>query len=446
MGAALFLGSLSLSAAAQMPESGIATATTTAEAAARAPSFDVEAETRRYLSTVSGEAREKSDAYYEGGYWILLWSALWSLAAAWLLLASRASARLRDGLAARTQRRWLQNTGYAAVYLVAATALTLPWTFYTAFVREHQYGLSNLSVGAWLQDFAVAELVSLVVFAPALALLYAVIQRARRTWWVWGSGLAVAFFAVFAFISPVFIQPLFNSYTSLEPGPIREAVLSMARANGVPADNVYVVDASRQTSRISANVSGLGATIRISLNDNLLNRGTPEEIKAVMGHELGHYVLGHAGFHLISFGLLFVAGFAFVHFGLKRLFARYGERWGVRGLDDIAGLPAFMAALSLFFLLATPITNTITRTAEIQADIFGLNAAREPDGFATVALKLSTYRKLDPTPLEEIIFFSHPSGANRVRMAMRWKAENLEALPPARNVMAMQADPEAGIP
>jgi len=429
-GAALLLSGLSLPAGAQasVPGPAIAAAAEAAPEAA-APAFDAEAETQRYLSTLSGAAREKSDAYAEGGNWLLLWSTLWALGVAWVLLRFGISARIRNWMQARTRRRWLQNMGYAACYLIVAAVLTLPWSLYQSFFREHQYGLSTQTLGAWLRDFSVAELVNLVLLAPALALLYTAIKRFPRTWWIWGAGGTIAFMALIMFIAPVFIQPLFNSYTPLEAGPVREAVLSMARANGVPADNVYVVDASRQTNRISANVTGLGSTIRISLNDNLLNQGTPEEIKAVMGHELGHYVLGHTTYLLMSFGFVFVAGFAFVHFGVTRLLARHGARWGVRGLDDIASLPAVFGALSLFFLAATPFTNTIIRTAETQADIYGLNAAREPDGFATIALKLGTYRKLDPTPFEEFFFFDHPSGASRIRMAMHWKAENLPTPP-----------------
>ena len=331
-----------------------------------------------------------------------------------------------------------------------AAVLTLPWALYTGFVREHEYGLSNQTLWAWLRDFSVGQAVSIVMFTPALILLYAALRKFPRRWWLLGAGGGIAFMAFFAFLAPVFIMPLFNIYTPLQEGPIKEAVLSMARANGVPADNVYVVDASRQTSRISANVSGLGSTIRISLNDNLLNQGTPAEIKAVMGHELGHYVLGHATYHLMSYGLLFVVGFAFVHYGVRHVLARHGPRWGVRGLDDIASLPALMAALSLFFLLATPVTNNIVRAAETEADIFGLNTAREPDGFATSALKLSTYRKIEPSRFEEFFFYTHPSGASRIRMAMRWKAENLDTLPPAANATALRAgsgqDAQTGMP
>lgn len=453
MGAVCLLGCLSLPATAQdgaqnaAPVTAETASMTSGQAAA---AFDAEAETRRLLATHTGEARARSDAYFEGGHWVNLWGTLWALAVAWLLLGTRLSARIRTWLEARTRRRWLQNLGYIPVYLVLAAVLTLPWTLYTGFVREHQYGLSTQTIGAWLRDFSVGQAVTIVMFTPALLLLYIAIRKFPRRWWLLGAGGGVAFMAFFAFVSPVFIQPLFNTYTPLQDGPVREAVLSMAHANGVPANNVYVVDASRQTTRISANVSGLGSTIRISLNDNLLNQGTPAEIKAVMGHEIGHYVLGHSTFHLLCFGLLFVAGFAFVHYGVRGVIARHGPRWGVRGLDDIASLPAIMAALSLFFLIATPVTNNIIRTAETQADIFGLNAAREPDGFASSALKLSTYRKIEPSRFEEFFFYTHPSGASRIGMAMRWKAENLDTPPPATNTTAMQAEAgngtETGMP
>lgn len=444
-GAAVLLGTLSLPVAAQTAQPGPVTEAVAAQPAGPPPAqaaapFDVEAETQRYLATVSGEAREKSDAYYEGGYWLLLWGTLVTVAVSWLLLATRLSARIRDWMEARTRRRWLTNAGYAAAWTVLTALLTLPWDLYEGFFREHQYGLSTQSLPEWLRDFSIESLVNVVLLCVALPLLYALLRRAPRTWWIWGAGATIAFVAFMNFLSPVMIAPLFNSYTPLPDGPVREAVLSMAHANGVPADNVYMVDASRQTNRISANVSGLGSTIRISLNDNLLNQGTPEEIKAVMAHELGHYVLDHSVFLLMAFGLVLAVGYAFTHFALKGLIARFGARWDVRGVDDIAGLPALVAVLTVFFFLATPVTNTITRTVETQADIFGLNAAREPDGFATIALKLSSYRKLAPSPLEEAWFYDHPSGASRIRMAMRWKAENLDDATPSGEVAAVSAE------
>ena len=214
--------------------------------------------------------------------------------------------------------------------------------------------------------------------------------------------------------------------TRLEDPKIKDPILSLARANGIGVHNVFVVDASRQTTRISANVSGFLGTERITLNDNLLKNCSLEEIEAVMGHEMGHYVLNHSYKGVVIFGVIIVIGFAFLRWAFDRANARFGARWDVRGVGDTAGLPLFALLLAFYFFLLTPVVNTVVRTMEYEADMFGLNAARQPDGFASTALKLSTYRKIDPTPLEEKIFYDHPSGHTRIFSAMRWKAEHPE--------------------
>jgi STE24 endopeptidase len=165
--------------------------------------------------------------------------------------------------------------------------------------------------------------------------------------------------------------------------------------------------------------------MRITLNDNLLNRCSSEEIQEVMGHEMGHYALNHVYEGLLFGSLEILLGFAFVRWAFQRVLTGFGAGWGIRGIGDIAGLPLLSALLSLFFFVLTPIDNTFTRTNEAEADLFALNACRQPDGAAEVALKLGEYRKLSPGPLEEWIFFDHPSGRNRILMAMRWKAEHL---------------------
>jgi STE24 endopeptidase len=204
---------------------------------------------------------------------------------------------------------------------------------------------------------------------------------------------------------------------------VRDPILSLARANGIQASDVWEMDASRQTTRISANVSGLMGTERITLNDNLLKRASTPAVLAVMGHEMGHYVLNHGYKMLLSLGLLMAIAFAIVGRVFPALAARYADRWRIRGIDDPAGLPLIVAIFSACFFVMTPLTNTIVRTSEYEADVFGLNAARQPDGFAEAALLLGDYRKLHPGPIEEILFFDHPSGYTRIYTAMRWKAE-----------------------
>jgi STE24 endopeptidase len=188
------------------------------------------------------------------------------------------------------------------------------------------------------------------------------------------------------------------------------------------------VDASRQSNRISANVSGFLGTTRISLNDNLLNQGSQDEVLSVLGHEMGHYVMGHMTRLILLDGLVTIVAFAFMHWGFILLTEFFGGQWQVRRVEDIAGLPLLAALFSLFFFLATPVTNTISRTTEHQADIFGLDAVRKPDAFATAMLKLSTYRKLEPGKWEEIVFYDHPSGRTRIMDAMVWKREHIRDL------------------
>jgi STE24 endopeptidase len=402
-----------------------------AAVAGAAQGFDVEAATRAYLDTLAGAAREKSDAYFGGGYWLLLWNALVGLAAAWVMLHFGWSAVWRDLAERVTRRRWLQPAIYAVPFLIVSSLITLPWAIYAGWYREKQYDLMNLSFGGWLGEQAIALGVQIVMTAILLMVIFAVIRRAPRTWWLWGAGALTAFTAFGVLIAPVFINPLFNKYQPMEAGPMRDQIIAMARAHDVPAENVYVFDQSKQHKRISANVSGLGPTIRISLNDNLLQRATPPEVKAVMGHELGHYVLGHVWRLILAFTLVFLLGFFLLWRLTPWMLRRWGRRWGVRGSDDPAVVPVFLIVFTLYMLAMTPALNTLVRVHESEADAFGLDAAREPDGFAATAMKLSEYRKIEPSPIEEAIFFDHPSGRTRVRMAMEWKARHLAELSPA---------------
>lgn len=388
------------------------------------PGFDVDRATQAYLDLLTPEQKARSDAYFEGGYWLQLWSFLYGIGVAALLLFGGISAWLRDHT--RLTRWPALNAGFYGIgYTVLVAVLSFPLTLYSGFFREHDYGLSNQGFGAWFGDWTTARLVSVVLAFVAVWVLYAVFRRAPRRWWVWGSGVGVVFLIVMLALAPVFISPLFNDYKPLPQGPIRSQILSLARANGIPTNNVYWFDASRQSKTISANVSGFGPTTRISLNDNLLMRSPRESIEAVMGHEMGHYVLHHSAKMILEFGLVLFAGFAFVAWAFVRLVGRWGDRWRVRGIDDPAGLPLIAALFSVFLFIMTPITNSIVRTSEIEADYFGLNAARQPDGFAYAAMQLAEYRKIEPGYWEELIFFDHPSGYHRVHAAMQWKAEHL---------------------
>lgn len=390
------------------------------------PNFDAERATQAYIELLSAEDRARSDAYFEGGYWLLVWELIYGLAVALILLSSGLARKMRDLSEKVTKKSWIHTIVFALQYLLLTTLLVFPMTVYTQYFREHQYGLATQTFGSWIGDQFTGLIVTLILGSLALTLIYAVIRKAGSSWWVWAGVVSIFLIFFSSFVAPVYINPLFNEYHSLDDGPIKERTLSLARANGVPTDDVYWFDASRQTTRISANVSGFLGTTRISLNDNLLNRTSPQEIDAVMGHEMGHYVLNHGTKLVIEIGLVLIVGFAFVQWAFGRVLARWGKNWGVCGIGDTAGLPLLSALLAVWFFLMTPVTNSIIRTAEAEADMFGIDASRQPDGFARVAMRLSEYRKINPGHWEEILFFDHPSGRARVSMAMRYKAENLE--------------------
>jgi STE24 endopeptidase len=387
--------------------------------------FDIHAAVEAYLAKMPAAERARSNAYFEGGYWLLLWDFVSTVFVMWVLLRFRWSARMRDLAERITRIRALQTAIYWIEFIIVTSVLTFPLTVYEGYFREHKYGLLNQTFGAWMRDQMMGLAVSVVLGVILLVPLFGLVRRLGKSWWVWGAALMVLFFAFVSLIAPVYIAPLFNKYTKLEDSRIKDPILSMARANGIPATEVYEFDASRQSNRVSANVSGLGGTLRISLNDNLLKRCTLAEIESTMGHEMGHYVLNHVYKGLVMIGVVVVIGFAFLNWGINFSRARWGEKWGVREMTDVAVLPLAMIVFSLYLFLMTPVTNTITRSMEFEADMYGLNAAQQPDGEANIDLMLGEYRKMDPGPVEEFIFFDHPSGRTRITAAMRWKAENL---------------------
>jgi STE24 endopeptidase len=255
--------------------------------------FNIETASRAYLDRLTPEKKHKSDAYFEGGYWIQLWDFLCGTAVAVLLLGTRLSARMRNLAGRVTCYRLLHTVAYWIQYVVVTAVLLFPFTVYVGFFREHQYDMSNQNFGGWFGDFLKGLLVTILLGSLALVPIFALVRRSVGRWQVYASGVLIVFMMFVIVIGPVFIAPLFNKYTPLADAKVREPILSLARANGIPATEVFEMDASRQTKRISANVSGALGTTRVTLNDNLLNRCTLPEIEAVMGHEMGHYVLNH---------------------------------------------------------------------------------------------------------------------------------------------------------
>jgi STE24 endopeptidase len=388
--------------------------------------FDVDAATDAYLELMPASAKARSDAYFEGGYWLILWDFLVGAVISLLLLNMGWSAWMRNLAERITRWKWLQTFLYWVQYLVLTSVLGFPMAVYEGYFREWKYGLATQTFGPWLWDQVKGLGLGILLGGILVVALFAVVRRLPRTWWIWGAIVSVIFMAFAIMIVPVFIVPTFNKVTRLDDPKVTTPILAMARANGIPARDVWTMDASKQTTRMSANVSGFGRTMRITLNDNLLRRGSLEEIESVMGHEMGHYVLNHIPKDITFFLVVIVVGFAFLRWSLDWSLQRWGAKWQIRSISDPAVLPLVVLLISIFFFVLTPFINTHIRTSEAEADIFGVNASRQPDGFAQAAIHLGEYRKMKPGPIEEWIFFDHPSGYNRIHMAMQWKAENLK--------------------
>jgi STE24 endopeptidase len=393
------------------------------------PNFNAEAATNAYLAQIPASARARSDAYFEGGYWLILWDFLYGAVIALVLLNLRWAAGMRNLAERITRFKPLQTAIYWAEYLVLTTILGFPMTVYEGFSRERKYGLATQTFGPWMNDEFKALLMNLVLGAIISMLLFGVVRKLQRSWWIWGSVVSIAFSIVVVLIAPVYLVPIFNKVTRLDDPKVTQPILTLARANGIPVKDVYQMDASRQTTRMSANVSGFGPTVRVTLNDNLLRRGSPEEIQSVMGHEMGHYVLNHVYHGCFFFAVVIVVMFALLRWSLDWTLQRWGGKWQIRGVGDTAVLPLVVLLGSLFLFVLTPVLNSFIRAQEHEADMYGLNASRQPDGFALAAIHLGEFRKMSPGPVEEWLFYDHPSGRNRIYDAMRWKAENLNLSP-----------------
>jgi STE24 endopeptidase len=385
-------------------------------------SFDPAAATAAYMAELSPAAHAKATAYTQGGHWLLLWGWVVTVAVCVLIARSGVLQRTRDGLQRKKPRPLLVAFVVSAIFVVLDWVLELPWDTYAHWWREGQYGLTSQPWVGWLTDNAVLTAVGLPIVALFFVALYALMRRAPRSWPIWAGVLAAAFFLFQAWAAPMFLEPLVNNYQPAPPGPVRDLVVQLGKANGVPTDKIVIYNGSKQSNRYTANVAGLFGTARVALSDTMFQQGADlAEVRGVVGHEMGHYVLGH-----VLWGTAFL--------GVMAMLAAFAVRWlfplatgwlgvkGLAGVADPAGLPVLLAIFATLSLLATPILNTETRMQEAAADSFSLEHAHEPDGLAKALVKTIEYRASSPSDLEEFIFYDHPSVEHRVRKAMDWKA------------------------
>lgn len=382
------------------------------------------AEAARMIDSLGPEALAKAQAYTTGNHWLLLIGTIVSILIAWVIVRFKLLDRVADKVSG-----WkfaFSTIAVSAAFFAISDLLELPWTIYTDWQRQHAYGLSKQPLGDFMGQWAIGETVSLVLGALFMWGIYSLIRKTGARWWLWGGGFTAIVVLLTLLAAPSLIEPLFNKYQPVPAGPVLTALEEIADDVGIPHDRIFMFDGSRQSERFTANVAGIGPTARIAISDVALKEATLAEVRAVTGHEAGHYKLGHVWRAAVIMPLLAMLFF----FLLNRLFAPTARLLGSDAtLGEPRGLPVFMVVGSIVGLLITPITNNLTRIGEKEADAYSLKTVNEPDALATALVKTAEYRYPRPTALQELLFYTHPSVENRVLRAMEWKAAHPKAPP-----------------
>jgi STE24 endopeptidase len=379
--------------------------------------FNPEAATRAYIDSLGPEQLAKAAAYTAGNHWLLLWGLVVSAIVTWIIVR----AGLLDRVAARLAGRGPNLRAFlvSAVFLLVSTLITLPWSLYEGWWRERGYGRTSQPLGDYLGQDAIGTALTVLIGALFLTGVYALIRRTGKRWWLWSGALTAAAASFLLLLAPILIEPLFNDYKPVPPGEVRDALVVMAKEAGVPPERIFVYDGSRQSNNFTANVAGLGGSARIAISDVAFKGASLDEVKAVTGHEIGHYVLGHVWRGVIVISVLAVVFF----FLADRLYPRFARAFGSRAaLADPVGLPILLFIVGVLGLFAQPVMNTLSRMDETESDMYSLKTVGLPDALASALVKTAEYRDPLPGALQEILFYTHPSVERRVRRAMEWKA------------------------
>lgn len=385
-----------------------------------------ELETQNWLGLLSADELANAVAYTQGNQWILVANLAVTLFACALIARSSLLSRIVDGLNATKARPNLSALSAAFIFLLALAVIASPFTAFVDWHCERAFGLSEQPFTDWAVQWALLSVLTAMIGALIVASIYWLVRRAGKHWWAWASGLTAAALFVVTFLAPVVLQPLLNTYTPASKGEVLTVVNELADAADIEAASIHLYDGSRQTERFTANVSGLLGTARIALSDTMFQQGADlAEIRAVVAHEIGHFVKHHVLVTLVFYSAL--AGVAF--FLTDRIYRSIPwERAGLSAakIEHPGSLPIIYALFAVVMAVATPFTSTYSRLLESAADHYALELSNEPDGLARALMRTANYRAPSPHWLEEVIFYSHPSIERRIGRAMEWKLESHE--------------------
>jgi len=333
-----------------------------------------------------------------------------------LFLFTGWSARIRDA-AKRIGPPWFFTVAiYFILFTLIATLLELPWIFYVEFIREHAYDLSNQTLGKWIKDTIIGVALSLVVGVLTIWIPFLLLKKSPRRWWLYTGLLVLPFIILQVFVTPIWIAPLFNKFGPMKDKALEAEILALAARAGIEGADVFEVEKSEDTKAVNAYVTGFGDTKRIVLWDTAIEKLTEDELLFVMGHEMGHFVLSHVLRLIIVAFLVTFLSFYLIHRFSGALLRRYGDRWGVHELSDVAALPLIMVMMAGFSLIVMPVIFGITRYHEHEADRFGLELTHlnHAAGTGFVTLQKENLANPDPGWFFMLWRASHPSIAQRI--------------------------------
>ncbi len=357
---------------------------------------------------------------------IQLFSFFYGLLVLWLLLQSKLSAKYRDWAEHFSLSRFLQGLLFAPLLVLSIGFLQLPVDAFQEWI-EKLYGISVQPWGSWMCDWAKAQFLVILIGIPLVWILYSVIRKSPRRWWLYFWFVSLSILLLITFIAPYVIEPMFNKFEPLSskaPQLVPELQRLTRRAGQeIPPERMFWMKASDKTTSTNAYVSGFGSSKRIVIWDTAIAQETPDEVVADFGHEMGHYNLGHVWKGLI-FGAVLL--FVLLYLGYRsigRVLNRLSTRWGVRGLDDLASLPALLLLITIFTFLANPITNGFSRFEETQADIYSLEVTHgilaDPGQTSAHEFQLGgehVFVDPHPNPIDVLLFYDHPTVTDRIHL------------------------------
>jgi STE24 endopeptidase len=362
------------------------------------------------------EPSAKAMAFYRSGNRLWVFNRVWAILLTGTLAFSGASARLRTW-AQRMGRTWFFTVGlYVVMYLAVVFVIDLPLSFYQGYVRLHEYGLSNQTLAKWLRDGATRLTVEMVVGFALTWVPYLLLGRSPRRWWLYTGLLSVPFLFATMLVVPIWIDPLFNTFGPMKDKALERSILALADRAGISGSRVFEVEKSVDTKAVNAYVTGVFTTKRIVLWDTLLAKLDEPEVLVVMGHEMGHYVLGHVRRSILLGSLVILMGLFFVDRAGRWLIARFSNRLGFDRLSDVASVPLVLMVIDVASLVLGPVAMAYSRHQEHEADRYALELTHANHSGAMAFVKMQSENLGNPRPglLYKIFRASHPSIGERI--------------------------------